>query len=151
MINFPRSLVVLRLLGLLRIGLSVVFLLPFAGCVPALVPVSGTVTLDGQPLGSAAVMFTPPAGRPVTGKTDAQGKFSLFTNSPGDGVARGQYTVTISAYKSEFDKRDVAGKADYVERTVWLAPQKYSSPTTSGLTAAVPGNGKFDFVLESKP
>ena len=50
-----------------------------AGCptggreVPDLVPVSGTVTLDGEPLAGASLMF----GGVAYGDTDASGRYEL--------------------------------------------------------------------------
>ncbi len=42
-----------------------------------LVQVNGTVTLDGQPLVGAAVIFHPDGGRPSVGETDSEGRYSL--------------------------------------------------------------------------
>lgn len=54
---------------------------------PTTVPVSGTVLLDGEPVESAAVIFSSvEGGRPATGITDAQGRFRLRTFDGNDGV-----------------------------------------------------------------
>ena len=63
----------------------------------ATVPVTGTVTLDGQPLAGVGVLFSPQStGRPAHGMTDASGNFSLQTyDVPGDGAIPGTYLVAI--------------------------------------------------------
>ena len=65
-------------------------LIGLAGCGKSnvdLVPVDGTVTLDGQPVADAGVMFVPKKaehGLPAAGSTDANGHFALSTaNRPG--------------------------------------------------------------------
>lgn len=68
----------------------------------ATVPVSGVITLDGQPLAEASVTFQPLSGDAAApgshGNTDAQGRFTLrvtVTNQPGAVV--GKHQVRISA------------------------------------------------------
>lgn len=59
---------------------SVLLLALMAGCgddTPPLGEVTGTVTLDGEPLEGVIVVFKPEVGRPATGTTDAQGKYTL--------------------------------------------------------------------------
>ena len=66
------------------------------------VPVSGLVTYQGEPLADVTIIFTPAgggaegaAGKIATGQTDSQGKFTVTTESPGDGAVPGEYTVSI--------------------------------------------------------
>lgn len=71
----------------------------FLGCGQSeTVPVTGTVTLNGQPATEAEVLFTPSKGRMASGQTDAAGKFTLSTNKPGDGAVPGDHKVTIVQY-----------------------------------------------------
>jgi hypothetical protein len=59
--------------------------------------VTGTVTLDGQPVGDAVVVFNPDGGGQVaTGLTDSGGKFKMGTLKKGDGVRPGKYRVTVT-------------------------------------------------------
>jgi hypothetical protein len=76
-----------------------------AGCgrTPAgIVPVSGRVTLDGQPLAGAVVTFQPmQAGDPgaggSSGRTDAEGRFVLtLIDPPTPGALAGLHVVTIT-------------------------------------------------------
>lgn len=75
-----------------------------AGCdgSGSVVPVTGTVTLDGKPLADVEVVFHPdPAkgagGDSASGFTDAQGRFTLRTERTGkDGAALGFYRVVVT-------------------------------------------------------
>lgn len=88
-------------------GLVLVLLL-LAGCTPgssAIVPVSGIVTLDGQPLAGANVSFQPITDKAVAGqagigsygKTDEQGRYTLRLIDPDQpGALVGKHTVTVT-------------------------------------------------------
>src|SRR5437870_4460006 len=67
-------------------------------------PVSGTVTLDGQPLAGAWVTFmpvgtrdSPDPGPTSSGKTDAQGKFTLAIEPGRPGAVVGKHKVAVNA------------------------------------------------------
>ncbi|MGE3775841.1 MAG: hypothetical protein AB7F89_01550, partial [Pirellulaceae bacterium] len=65
------------------------------------VPVSGSIVYKGKPVADSTVMFTPSASgadgaKVATGRTDAQGKFTLGTEAPGDGATPGEYTVSVT-------------------------------------------------------
>jgi hypothetical protein len=93
-------------------------------------PVTGTITYNGQLLGSGEVVFAPQvlggyqAVGPIVG-----GRFTLSTFAPGDGAAAGSYAIAIIAPG---------------------VPAKYQSPSTSGLSADVRKGGttmiNFDMV-----
>jgi len=61
-----------------------------------LVPVSGTITLDGQPLAAAVVSFDAPDGQFAYGLTDSSGNYSLQVDSVMKGCPAGPRTVRIS-------------------------------------------------------
>ena len=64
---------------------------------PPLKKVTGTVQLNGSPLGEATVAFIPQAG--VTsgiGTSDGTGKFVLLSSTGREGVAVGKYRVTVT-------------------------------------------------------
>jgi hypothetical protein len=84
--------------------------------------------IDGQPLTSGAVRFTPDGGRPATGEIGTDGKFALSTFDPGDGCPIGTHRVSIIAFKQ-------------ISNTTrqWNAPKKYVSPESSGLTQTIEG------------
>lgn len=74
--------------------------LVIAGCGggdrPTVVPVSGAVTRGGQPLAQAEVMFLPEKGAPSSGKTDANGQFTLMFNDGRPGAVPGKHQVLIT-------------------------------------------------------
>jgi hypothetical protein len=114
------------------------FLVLFAtGCGSGLVQVQGEVLLDEKPLPNAVIAFIPQGGgRTVTGKSDAQGKFQLTTSTPNDGAKAGTNNVTVTAREVKYELKP-GSEEGFVEKHVWLAPEKYSDPAKSGLTAAV--------------
>jgi len=113
--------------------------LALAGCGSEFVPVEGTVLLDGQPLADAQVLFLPKSsGRPATGRTDAAGKFKLTTDRQGDGAKPGEYNVGVTALKISYGPSGEGGEQSEQQR--WLAPQRYSKPAESGLSATIRSN-----------
>ena len=123
-----------------------------AGCGGGLdlIPVSGTVTLDGKPVDGAAVVFVPVAGGPVaSGTTEAGGKFRLMTvNEPG--AVPGEHHVTVTKQTMHGITADGMPGPDGV-RVEWHVPERYSRAKTSGLTATVGGNKpEVSFALSSK-
>ena len=75
---------------------------------PDLAPVSGKVTVGGQPLSNAIVTFTPVSeGRPSSGATDAQGAFELQYTANAEGAMIGQHTVTITLVQPDDDDTPV--------------------------------------------
>jgi hypothetical protein len=98
-----------------NLAASVLVLGAIAGCsrIPAdVVPVSGQVTLDGQPLAGATVTFQPirsPADEKVVsggsvGYTDSAGRFELRLIDPDvPGAAIGKHTVTITTATTSSD------------------------------------------------
>lgn len=70
---------------------------------PVLYPVSGTVTVDGQPLEKAGVGFQPDESKGnklglfPAGTTDASGKYELLTASK-KGAPAGHYKIVVIPY-----------------------------------------------------
>lgn len=125
-------------------SLATLACLAFAGCNdgrPTRVPVSGTVTLDGQPLTYGNVRFVPTSDRPSSGKLDERGRFTLQCYDGGDGAVVGPHRIQVSA--SEI----IDGN-----KVVWHAPKAYSNFRSSGLTYEVT-ESVDDLVIElaSKP
>lgn len=121
---------------------------------PQFVQLKGTVTLDGQPVPHASVVFAPknPAqGKLAVGLTDDHGQFTLYTDRQ-PGVHKASYTVTVFAQERAANRRPGIGPsgtestptAPDFARTApkLLVPEKYTKPETSGLTFTVGQDGK---------
>lgn len=110
------------------------------GCGPSLprtMPISGVVTLDGEPVEGASVLLIPVAGgHPATGVTDAEGKFVLSTFDAGDGAIVGQHgiAVTKSHFVGEATSDGLSTPAGATAPARELLPARYAAPSTSGLT-----------------
>jgi hypothetical protein len=119
------------------------------------VPASGVVTFKGKPLPGYQVVLMPEGDRrPAMGTTDAEGKFVLGTNEPGDGAPPGKSKVAISwaGPESTVDAVDQSAIDDpsKMPKPSIVIPDKYTNPETSGLTAEVPegGTGELKFDLQ---
>ena len=109
---------------------------------PKTVPVTGTVTYNGEPVEGATVTFIATSGqaRGAVATTDASGKFSATTFDPGDGAIPGSYKVMIAKTVLEPAGPDAAPGLDGEEPSDVakdMLPAKYKDATQSGLTAEV--------------
>ncbi|HEY1380690.1 MAG TPA: hypothetical protein VGF55_28065 [Gemmataceae bacterium] len=127
-----------------------------AGCSggPKIVPVSGTVRLDGKPLANALVAFNPAAppgrieaaGPGSMAVTDDQGHFALKiigTDGRTVGAVVGEHRVRISTADLADDTGDVATRRK--ERV----PAKYNTNTTLTFTVPPGGTDSANFDLDS--
>jgi hypothetical protein len=114
--------------------------------------VSGTVTLDGQPLASGSISFNPPAnaGEGMTGGGSQiqNGKFSI----PRDmGLVPGNYNVAIYASnKAEQTRPAQVGAGNPKNRAKDLIPAKYNTNTELKYEIKKGGGNDLTFTLESK-
>ncbi len=137
---------------------------------PKTFPVSGTVTMKGQPVPDAQVVFQAQGKTPsATGFTEANGKYTLMTFEANDGALPGQYAVAIFKYDqpaaaasggSGSAETSMGGMpTDYVPPGMAapaqaagpknLLPAKYADAQSSGLTATVKeGTNELNFTLE---
>jgi len=114
---------------------------------PETFQVTGTVTCRGKPLEGALVMFVPKGTRPASGKTDAEGRFTLLSFKPGDGAVVGEHTVCIA--KSVPDPNDKGGSP--YPKMISLLPDRYATPVKSPLRAVVTEEGPNDFQFDVTP
>ena len=141
---------------------GVLMLLVLAGCEGArrppgakpTVPVKVTVTYQGAPVEGAMIAFL--VDPPAFGRTDASGVARMKTYVEGDGSVVGTHKVTIIKAEAPPDTSADVSTPEYVppdpnapaKEVKHLIPVKYSSPSTSGLTADVtesgPNDVKFD-------
>jgi hypothetical protein len=116
------------------------------------VPVSGTLTYQGQPLESFRVSFYPEQGdRASSGLTDASGKFTIGTNKEGDGAPVGNYRVVVAFAPPTADDNTADMPIDdpsKLPKPKIKVPAKYSNPEKSGLTQEVPKGGLTDLKIE---
>lgn len=128
-----------RRFALLNVFGAVLFLMS-SGCggasdQPELGDVSGTVTIDGQPLAGCIIVFKPDIGRASTGLTDAEGKYSDLEYLYGvPGAKIGPQTVSF--------EYEIGASGPPI-------PAKYASKSELKVDVKA-GSNTFDFALESK-
>lgn len=129
-----------------------------------LAPVSGTVTLDGQPAAGISVVFVPSVnpgnpsertgGSGAVGGTDASGKYTLQHRSGQPGIQPGHYNVIFSKIALPDGSPVPEGKDPVDVGAAEVLPQRYTTidpEKGAEKTATVPKEGgTFDFALESK-
>ena len=113
-----------------------------------LVPVSGTMTVNDQPLQHGTVVFHPDPDRGNNDKREPRGVIAAeqpgayrLTTDNKDGAPSGWYKVTVNAIKPSVGMRP----------TEWIADQKYADEKTSGLSVEVlkdAKTGAYDFKLD---
>ena len=124
--------------------------------VPELMEVTGTVTLDGEPLSNASVIFSPQPGSKGTGAngvTDSNGKYTLKHQSDTLGIEPGKYYVTFSKWAMADGSPIPEGKTAADVEAKDIIPKKYREVTELGPKniAEVKAKGDtFDFQLKSK-
>lgn len=116
-------------LRLLHVFSVVALLFSVVGCGPKLAPVSGRVTLAGEPAEGLRVLFMPIVDTPTApdlgfGVTDRDGSFFLrLAESKRTGVVPGNYAVMI---KWDDDTKDcpykIPGKATHGELRFTVPP-----------------------------
>src|ERR1700729_3502154 len=96
----------LALVPLILFGCAPLFL---AGCSPAPVPVSGKVTVGGEPLKTGTVTFFAEAGNPTKaeprGKIKEDGTYEVQTDGK-PGAPPGTYKVVVFANAPPADSKD---------------------------------------------
>lgn len=126
----------------------------FVGCAGesySIAPVSGTVTLDGEPLANASVGFEPirqgddiVAGYGSYGETDENGNFTLKTLHGEDGAIVGKHRVSIRTVSGELgpDGEDVITSEEKL-------PPRYNSDTELTFEVQPEGTDAATFELTS--
>jgi len=160
------------------VGVVMVAATLLAGCNSggtSTVPASGTVTYNGAPLDGADVVFVSSAadGHNASARTDAEGKFTLKTYvNPDDqpeGIAVGEYTVTVTKVAASAGASSGGGSADPAQQMMEmmkaqgfnssgegpagakaLVPAKYADAKSSDLKVTISEGGNTDIKLELK-
>ena len=116
-------------------------------------PVSGTVTMNGKPLGGALVIFSPiakegsiDAGPGSSGKTNDKGEYTLTSDTGGTGAFVGKHRVSVSLMNPGTGESDDRRRPGQLVNQV---PVRYNGKTE--LTYEVPAGGteKANFALKS--
>ncbi|MCA9073393.1 MAG: carboxypeptidase regulatory-like domain-containing protein [Planctomycetaceae bacterium] len=103
------------------------------------VPVSGTVHVNGEPLANVKLEFHTknPTGNGLHPRatTDAEGKFQAWTYRKDDGLIAGEYTITFldHSHVVPYQRASDAGE---------LFKGKYANPEKSEFTVTVPESGE---------
>jgi hypothetical protein len=126
-------------------------LLPvLAGCGtegPDIAPVTGTVTLDDQPVEGAMIYFEPvKGGRSSTALTDAEGKYELKYIADRMGALLGDHQVRITRFR----KKTYDDNGKVVDKGM---PEQFpkTANSESTLTAKVEAKDNvYDFPIKSK-
>lgn len=101
--------------------------------VTTLLPVTGTINVNGKPASGAHVTFHPVDGVSAvtpSGVVDETGQFRLTTYAPADGAPAGSYRITVSWAEL------IRGGSD-PEYGREKLPVKFQNPDLSGLVCEV--------------
>jgi Carboxypeptidase regulatory-like domain len=116
----------------LALALFVAALVPLAGCGPKIQDVTGTVSLDGKPVGEASVSFFAADGKTYGGGTDGSGNFTI------PAVPTGEYKVVVAKYPKSTGTASEDGKMD----KSYLDSMMKGTDKTKGGTPMMPMPGK---------
>lgn len=108
--------------------------------------VSGTVTLDGEPVGPGVVTFAADnnTAEPAVGQLGSDGSYQLSTGDQ-RGLAPGTYRVAVQAFQPP--ENLAAGERSF-EPSKPLVPEKFMKVSTSGLQFDVAaGHNSIDLAL----
>lgn len=113
---------------------------------PEKVPVTGTVSLNGESLPGAVITFIPTGKTPGLGGTarsDASGKFVLTSARGGEGAPAGEYRVAVSRrLMPDGSPVPADDKTPPIESPAQESlPPIYSNPEMTQLTATVTPDG----------
>ncbi|WP_299459677.1 carboxypeptidase-like regulatory domain-containing protein [uncultured Gimesia sp.] len=118
-----------------------------------LVDVSGTVTLDGQPLPGAMVTFEAKDGTFSSGVTDESGRFNLMFNTEKSGCLTGDKTVRIKVggdLENPDEETEGESEAGRQAGSQIVIPAQYNKKSTLEVTVDA-NHRSFEFDLKSKP
>ncbi len=124
--------------------MPVAMLVAMIGCGPggpATVPVSGKITIGGQPANNVSISFIPEtAGNPTASGAATNGTYTLYTGVDGKpGAVVGKYKVTLAAQGGTDEAAYRSGKAPGTAALPF--PADYADPAKTPLTKEVTASG----------
>ncbi len=145
-----------KMVAMWRFGLYLLVLGVVLGCQRSddfpLAPVSGVVTLDGQPLANGCVTFQPKSGsaHPKSGLgsmavCDEQGRYTLATIDGRPGAVVGTHRVAI--YSADSNSKADMSNDDIGAAQKELIPPRYNYRSKLTLDVAPAGTDQADFEL----
>lgn len=124
-----------------------------------LVPVTGTIKLDGEPVPQATVVFKPQEGtkHSASAVTDEKGVYELVYSSQNNGIPPGEYTVTVNygefwepTYPDGFDPDTApASEKKKYETPPIKIPARYSEGGALQAEVKAGETNTIDFNMES--
>lgn len=111
------------------------------------VPASGVVTYQGKPLENYRVTFMADGRRAASAISDADGKFILGTDAPGDGAPAASHKVAVAYVGPQVTEGDAADAPPPPPPKVKI-PAKFGDPAKSGIVIEVPAQGSDSLKVE---
>ena len=113
-------------------------------------PASGVLRFQGKPLEGYKLTFEPSGERQsATAISNAEGKFVLGTNRPGDGAATGKHKVAV-VFISEVVEGEPGREVFKTISPKYKVPKSYEDPKTSGLEIEIPTSGTSSLDIDLK-
>ena len=112
---------------------------------PDLGRVTGTVTMDGEPLPAAMLIFSPEKGRSSMGTTDSEGKYEMIYVRDTKGAKLGTHQISITTVQEGSSEESGEEEVAQFKETI-LAKYNTKSTLTEEVKA---GENVFDFQLTS--
>ncbi len=131
------------------------FSIASSGCgsgakIEKVVPASGVLKFQGKPLEGYKLTFEPSGERQsATAISDADGKFVLGTNRPGDGAATGKHKVAI-VFISEKVEGEPGREVFKTISPKYKVPKNYEDSKASGLEIEIPTSGTSSLDIDLK-
>ncbi len=130
------------------VGLGLLLLLVGCDRGPEVVPVTGKVTYNGDPLPYGSVLFQPSSGQPAGGVIQSDGTFRLSTFAEYDGAIVGGHKISVSCYTSHSPTERAKKQVGEFVFGDPLIPKKYAYVDSSGLNREVKSGEENAFTLE---
>jgi hypothetical protein len=126
-----------------RLAFCLTAVTTFVGCGdtgPSTHPVTGTLTIGGQPTADVLVTFEPLDGSlmKASGRTSADGTYTLYSGTQGTpGAQAGSYKVTLQPQQSSDDSAYTSSGNTQPQLSDSNIPPEYASAETTPQTAEV--------------